>query len=158
LLSDANLAALNGERGTSIVYTHFSCGFVDAHGIFDKEVKNQLTKISTMNGWFVPASTILNRFIQMRNLAIVYNKDKVTVVNTSRDTVKGLTLLSHWKKWFIENTCKWQSTNDENELIVGDLPPQSAVCLSSTGRQSLGASPAFFEKIIMLWQWMARRS
>jgi hypothetical protein len=157
LLSDKNIKRLNHERGTSIVYTHFAYGFINDNGILDQEVKNQLKKISALDGWFAPASTILNRFIQMRAIEVLYKNHNVRIVNPSHDTLKGLTIISPRKKWFLLNSNQWSTTNDENELILGDLPPNSIVLLSQTSEEPIAESPSFKEKITIFWQWITRK-
>ena len=42
-----------------IVYTHFASGFVK-DGVLDKGFANAIEYLASKNGWFVPASDILN--------------------------------------------------------------------------------------------------
>jgi hypothetical protein len=60
LLSDSNLDALRASGGACIVYTHFASGFVDEHGRVDPVVETQIRRLGSMDGWFVPVSTLLD--------------------------------------------------------------------------------------------------
>ena len=60
LLSDANLDALEASGGACIVYTHFASGFVDDQGRVDPVVADQIKRLGSMNGWYVPVSTLLD--------------------------------------------------------------------------------------------------
>jgi hypothetical protein len=59
LLKPANIDKLIQEKGICILYTHFANGFVN-NGKVHPEVKQRLTYISKHNGYFVPASTLLD--------------------------------------------------------------------------------------------------
>ena len=64
LLSEKNIQRLEKEGGACIVYTHFSSGFVDADGSINEQFKETIQRISKKNGWFVPASTLLDYLIK----------------------------------------------------------------------------------------------
>jgi hypothetical protein len=59
LLSENNLERLVTERGASIVYTHFSSGFVE-NGVVHPEFERRIRKLAQLNGWFVPVSDLLD--------------------------------------------------------------------------------------------------
>ncbi len=59
LLSEANQERLEGEGGACIVYTHFAYKFVRDE-VLDSNFVRLMTALSRRNGWFVPASTILD--------------------------------------------------------------------------------------------------
>lgn len=59
LLGRENLDRLERERGVSIVYTHFGKGFV-RDGVVDPEVRDRIADLARRNGWFAPASAILD--------------------------------------------------------------------------------------------------
>lgn len=60
LLSKKNIDRLCNEGGACIVYTHFASDFVDKHGNLDNDFKKCIRYLSSKNGWFVPASTLLD--------------------------------------------------------------------------------------------------
>ena len=60
LLSCKNVGKLVSEKGCCIVYTHFGYDFVDENGVLSEEFKKAIDYISSKNGWFVPASTLLD--------------------------------------------------------------------------------------------------
>jgi hypothetical protein len=59
LLRDENLDKLEREGGVCIVYTHLAYGFC-SNGILNETTKERLRKLSSRNGWFVPAGEILD--------------------------------------------------------------------------------------------------
>lgn len=60
LISPENVERLEREGGACIVYTHFSCGFVDGRGRLDSEFERNLRYLSGKGGWFVPAGELLD--------------------------------------------------------------------------------------------------
>ncbi len=59
LISPANIQALRAARGASIVYTHFTDGFL-THGTVDARWRAAMEILADGPGWFVPASTLLD--------------------------------------------------------------------------------------------------
>ncbi|MBL4934995.1 hypothetical protein JK636_04395 [Clostridium sp. YIM B02515] len=60
LLSKKNIDNLICKGGCCIVYTHFALGFVDENGKLRDEFKNAIDYLSKQNGWFVPATQLLD--------------------------------------------------------------------------------------------------
>lgn len=60
LLSKKNIDRLIYEGGCCIVYTHFGYGFVDESGELREDFKNVIDYLSKQNGWYVPASELLD--------------------------------------------------------------------------------------------------
>lgn len=60
LLSKKNIDRLACQKGCGIVYTHFAYGFVDEDGMVDANFIESMRYLSEKNGWFVPASEILD--------------------------------------------------------------------------------------------------
>jgi hypothetical protein len=52
--------ALRCRRGHVIVSTHIGKDFVDSSGVVDEQISDTLRYISSLNGWFVPVSTLLD--------------------------------------------------------------------------------------------------
>lgn len=48
------------RSGLCIVYTHFAYGFVDSEGNLDTTFRDNIQFLSEQNGWFAPASEILD--------------------------------------------------------------------------------------------------
>lgn len=59
LLSDANIDVLESQSGTSIVYTHFTDGFVQ-NGKVDPGFAEGMTRLAKRPGWYVPTSEVLD--------------------------------------------------------------------------------------------------
>jgi hypothetical protein len=58
-LSDANLDRLAAEGGACIMYTHFASGFAPG-GRLDPRFVRVMRRVSSLNGWFVPVTTLLD--------------------------------------------------------------------------------------------------
>lgn len=70
LLTKAKIDQLAFEHGCCIVYTHFAYGFVDNDGNLNQEFKNAIDYLSSLNGWFVPATTLLDYVLKDREFDI----------------------------------------------------------------------------------------
>ncbi len=66
LISEPNQRRLLREKGCCIVYTHFGKGFVE-RGKLNAEWKQLMRKLAQNNGWFVPASELLDFLLERRN-------------------------------------------------------------------------------------------
>jgi hypothetical protein len=55
------------EGGASIVYTHFAKGFVHA-GALDTRFVQLMRRLSRLDGWFVPVSTLLDHIATQRGI------------------------------------------------------------------------------------------
>lgn len=73
LLSHKNIDKLEIENGCAIVYTHFAYGFVNENGELNEEYKKCIDYLSSKNGWFVPASEILDYINSNRKKDIYLN-------------------------------------------------------------------------------------
>lgn len=59
MLCEKNQDRLLAEGGACIMYTHFSQGFVE-NGRLHKGFESLMTRLSRMNGWFVPTHKLLD--------------------------------------------------------------------------------------------------
>ncbi len=60
LISKENIDKLKQQKGLCIVYTHFASDFVNSKGELNQTFKNRIDYLSKQNGWFAPASEILD--------------------------------------------------------------------------------------------------
>jgi hypothetical protein len=65
VISEANQDRLAGERGACILYAHLGITFYP----FTAEFVRLIKRLSTLGGWFVPASTMLDWIGQQRGFA-----------------------------------------------------------------------------------------
>lgn len=65
ILSEDNQEKLAREGGACILYTHFASGFLEI-GKINNRFKVQMERLSKMNGWFVPARTLLDHILSTR--------------------------------------------------------------------------------------------
>ncbi|HEX7300623.1 MAG TPA: hypothetical protein VF257_16615 [Solirubrobacteraceae bacterium] len=64
-LCDRNLDQLASEGGACIMYTHFASGFAP-HGELDPAFVRVMRRLSSLNGWFVPATTLLDHLLDTK--------------------------------------------------------------------------------------------
>lgn len=72
LITKRNVDKLKQQKGLCIVYTHFACGFVDEYGNLNNEFKERIDYLSIQNGWFAPASEILEFLASKKKSPYVY--------------------------------------------------------------------------------------
>ena len=60
ILTKENVDKLVKHHGCCILYTHFAYDFVDENGVLSEDFKATIDYLSKQNGWFVPASTLLD--------------------------------------------------------------------------------------------------
>ena len=74
-ISNKNQDRLEKEGGACIMFTHFSDGFCN-NGKLSEQFKIQMKRLSEKNGWFVPATTLLNFLKEKNKIQIINNKQK----------------------------------------------------------------------------------
>ena len=152
LLSDKNVTKLIDERGASIVYTHFGRGFVNK-GVLDETFQKRLEKLSRQkDGWFVPASKLLDRLLLMKKV-IAKDSDGVLVVsNFNNCDVEGVTLLVHPGRVFYALSGTRLVANEEGEIILRPLKQGEAGVLLTKDRSHFvrNQSPTSFEYLRMV--------
>jgi hypothetical protein len=158
LISDKNIKRLVSEKGTSIIYTHFAYGFVDrpTHSL-KRDFQEQLTKISRMNGWFAPASTILDRLLLFKNVKIIKNSDKLVIINNNSEPIQGLTVLTDQKRLYVYNKDEWVDASGDGKIILGTLQPLSLIKIGTSKTQEMDDSPTVMEQIGIVWSWFVGR-
>jgi len=66
LISKENINNLTKESGLCIVYTHLACGFLERNGEINRTFKKNIDYLSLQNGWFAPASKILDYLLKSK--------------------------------------------------------------------------------------------
>ena len=66
LISKKNIDKLIKENGLCIAYTHFAYGFLEQNGLINRQFKERIDYLSSKNGWFVPASEILDHLLKFK--------------------------------------------------------------------------------------------
>lgn len=64
LLKDENLDRLEREGGVCLVYAHLGAGSFNQNGAADPRFEERIRALTRRNGWFVPASQILDHLRQ----------------------------------------------------------------------------------------------
>jgi hypothetical protein len=123
LISKKNIKKLQDERGTCIVYTHFSAKFTKKNDSGNYEInetfKSQIDELSkNEQGWFVPASVLLDRLLIMKNVNIFSVENGIVVANSNSDTVEKVTLITKPKTRLYGKTGKQLIANDQGEIVL----------------------------------------
>ena len=72
---ERNQERLVKEGGACIMYTHFAKGFLD-RGRIHGQFKMLMERLSRLNGWFVPVSTLLDFILQARGTHIITQTER----------------------------------------------------------------------------------
>jgi hypothetical protein len=75
LTNEKHQERLAREGGASIMYTHFAKGFID-RGRINGRFKMLMERLSKMNGWFVPVSTLLDFMLQARGHQVITDAER----------------------------------------------------------------------------------
>ncbi|PJE64463.1 MAG: hypothetical protein COU90_03395 [Candidatus Ryanbacteria bacterium CG10_big_fil_rev_8_21_14_0_10_43_42] len=75
MISEANQDRLAEERGVCIMYTHFAGGFME-NGKLHAQFKKRMTRLSKMNGWFVPVHELLDHLLAQQPVSIITPKEQ----------------------------------------------------------------------------------
>jgi len=134
LISNKNVKTLIRERGASIVYTHFASGFTekDETGVYrlDEGFKTQMEKLfQGKEGWFVPASVLLDRLLVMKNVGLFIFQNGIIVVNSNRTNVEGMTLLTNPDTVLYDANGIVFKPNAEGEVVLPELKANQAITL-----------------------------
>ena len=137
LLCDKNIEELLSQRGTSIVYTHFAANFtsLDKNGNYsvNPETARQLSKIANKReGWFVPASTILDRLLAMKNIVITEEHNAFVISNCNDFPVEGLTVITEPNLIIYNSGQHKYIADNEGEIVLGDLGAREVFVLYKT--------------------------
>ena len=129
LISKKNLDQLVKERGASIVYTHFAHGFVQ-EGRLNETFQRSIKYLTSLpNGWFVPASDILDRLLLMKKVGILAGEDCFMVVNLNNISINGVTVLvPNGEIWYGFDGSKY-NVNKDGEIIIETLQAGGGVVL-----------------------------
>jgi hypothetical protein len=74
-ISEASQDRLAAEGGACIIYTHFALGFLDRHRI-QPRFAELMTRLSRMNGWFVPVHQLLDHLLEVRGQHTLTNGER----------------------------------------------------------------------------------
>jgi hypothetical protein len=74
-MADQNQDRLEAEGGAAIVYTHFGHGFVD-NGKLRPEFVRLMERLRKKNGWFVPATTMLDHLAAERGVCTLDDRTR----------------------------------------------------------------------------------
>jgi len=78
LISKDNVGRLEQENGVCFVYTHFASGF--AHdGVIDSTFRERMTYLASKDGWFAPASEILDYIRRVRGERTIGFRERVYI-------------------------------------------------------------------------------
>jgi hypothetical protein len=137
LILKQNVDKLVSERGACIVYTHFAHGFA-LNGKLNQTFQDRISYlVSQPDGWFVPASDVLDRLLLMKNVLLNKGKDCFMVLNLNEIAIEGVTILvpSDHVRYGLDG--RKYDVNAEGEIILETIEANSAVVLFDNKEQML---------------------
>lgn len=124
LLSKKNVSSLINQRGTCILYTHFGYPGFFENGEIDDGVANTLRHLSNQkDGWFVPASTILDRLRLMKKVKVIKKDENILIINNNDVVIDSITLINKKKDVIYNVKGRKFVPNSEGEIVIGSLKP-----------------------------------
>jgi hypothetical protein len=75
MISEKNQDRLASEGGACIMYTHLACGFFD-NGKLNERFRVLMERMSKLNGWFVPARTLLDHILSIRGHHSISSRER----------------------------------------------------------------------------------
>jgi hypothetical protein len=121
--SDENIDLLEKNRGLALVYTHLDKKWLDS-GTRQMRgaIKDQLRYLASKNGWFVPASTILDRAQAIQKVKVYPDETSLRIVNEGGEKLEGLTILSNRGRSLCQGD-HIRRAAPRGEIVVGKIDP-----------------------------------
>ncbi len=157
IITRENIDRLENERGVCIVYTHFGMGFTHKQNekyIIDDRFRKIMEYVAAQDGWFVPASTVLDRLLNLKKMKLYQYDDRIVLVNEGRELVEGVTLCKGGKENLFDNDGKAYLPNESGDIVVGDMHPFEVKVLfkDQNGPNNKMGVP-LLEKVKMYFYW-----
>lgn len=153
LLSKENIKHLIEERGATIVYVHFR-GFVN-NGKLNATFKNRIKALTQQRaGWFVPATTLLDRLLLMKKVRLRVSKHALFVTNFNSCNVDGITFLVHPNEVLYNYRGIPIEANEEGEIVLENLKPGETYIILRDQKflESKNEYSTTLEKLNMIFQ------
>jgi hypothetical protein len=78
MLNERNQDRLAEDGGACVLYTHFGSGFV-RDGVLDARFRALMRRLTGLNGWFVPVSTLLDHIAAQRGPHILTSRERAVL-------------------------------------------------------------------------------
>lgn len=152
LISESNTRQLIHERGACIVYTHFASGFVK-NGKLDETFMKRIEFLAqNQDGWFVPASTLLDRLLVMKRVLLTCHDNKIFISNLNETEVNGITILVSPKSIFLDMNGQTIESGSEGKIVLEALATGETKLLikGNSSHQPSNQYPGFIENMGLL--------
>lgn len=125
--STSNVDELERNRGIALVYTHLDSKWLDpdTHKMRGS-LSDRLKYITSKNGWFVPASTILDRVIAMRELSLDVTNGYLRVRNRGAEKIDAVTVISPGSATLCASKSKLRR-GPRGDIVLGDIQPHQTI-------------------------------
>ncbi|HUK40056.1 MAG TPA: hypothetical protein VLX11_03405 [Candidatus Acidoferrales bacterium] len=125
--SEENIDSLEKNRGIALVYTHLDKKWLDPETKkIRTAIRDRLRYLTSKNGWFVPAGTILDRVQAVQKIKLYFKRRYLRVANTGSEVVKGLTLISKKRRSLRCGHLVLNPTSG-GEIVVGVIQPGETI-------------------------------
>jgi hypothetical protein len=78
MITPENIDKLVRERGACIMYTHFAAGFYKDN-VLNETFRKSMGYLAGKNGWFVPASTLLDYLIKIKGIHQLKSSERLAM-------------------------------------------------------------------------------
>ena len=71
--------------------------------------------------------------------------------------MNGFTILTNQEKLYSFNSNEWKYSNEDGEIILGNLPGYTILKLGKSDKILMDYSPGIDERINIVWSWFIGR-
>ena len=82
-----------------------------------------------MDGWFVTASEIIDRFLALKNVVLFETEKAVYVINTGEADILGITLMCSHRTILYDSKNMSYVSNTQGEIVLNTLGAKSNITL-----------------------------
>jgi hypothetical protein len=128
--SEANIDALENNRGMALVYTHLNAKWLDPQTReMRSAIKNRLGYLAAKRAWLAPAGEILDRTLAIGRLRLYQSRTVLKIVNPGAARIDGLTILSRRRRALKYADKTWRPTS-RGDMVIGTIHPGETLSLT----------------------------
>jgi hypothetical protein len=91
--------------------------------MIDDRFRKIMEYVAEKDGWFAPASTVLDRLLNLKKVILYQYDDRVVLINEGRAFLGGVTLCKGGKGRLFDTAGNAYVPNESGDIVVGDIHP-----------------------------------
>jgi hypothetical protein len=147
MLTAGKIRRLQEEKGCSILYTHFGKGFVEETGdgwTLNSRAQAGLRQVAeTKDGWFAPATTILDRLMAFQNIEVAFVHGGLAIRNGSSADINSVTFVGRAGQLYHASDGTTYRAGSEGQFVLPQLKRDETIAVS-TEQNGTRVQPAVF--------------